>query len=256
MEQLEVTVPEGAIPGSELMVQLADGRELNIAIPDGACSGQTLLVDVPTLQQDLPPTVEVTIPDGYFAGMDLTVDFDGRCFSILLPDGCEPGMVLQVSVPGEEEPPPTTGHEQSPLPADSPQAPDATPAKPEPIIVPADKPPAGLSAAERRNGSPPTPAADDFEDSMDEQEFEAFMNEPDSPDSTPTLKAAPPPMAAPPIEAALSRHGQQAGAPTTAQTAATAAGSHTGSAARRSSTWRSRPPRGPRSTSSCSSRRA
>ena len=58
-------------PGSELLVSLADGRELRVPIPAGAVRGSTLLVDVPPLQEeaDASLTIEVTVPDGFEAGM-------------------------------------------------------------------------------------------------------------------------------------------------------------------------------------------
>ena len=91
--------PEGCGPGDEI----------NLEIP--AASGGAGSGDAPP-----PSTVEVTIPDGCFPGMEFTVDFNGRTFNIAVPDGCEPGQPLQVEVPPEDPPPEqpssSSAHEQ------------------------------------------------------------------------------------------------------------------------------------------------
>ena len=107
----------------------------------------------------------------------LTVEFSGRQFTVILPEGSAPGMQLQVNVPEAEDD--SVQQEETPT-----------------MACTADEAPVRgeVAAAEPKSGAMPTAAAadDDFEDSMDEKDFEAFMNEPDSDDDSPPVRAAPP----------------------------------------------------------------
>ena len=43
--------------------------------------------------------VSVVVPDGVDANQTFTVDFDGRCFDVKLPEGLNAGDLLEVSLP-------------------------------------------------------------------------------------------------------------------------------------------------------------
>lgn len=46
--------------------------------------------------------IEVSVPDGAFPGHVIAVDYLGRRFDILVPDGCVPGMAFRASVSLQE----------------------------------------------------------------------------------------------------------------------------------------------------------
>lgn len=131
--ELEVEIPPGSYPGSDLVVSTLDNRELIVTIPDGKGPGDMLLVTVPitefhdgsctptgsigALQSSQVPScskVEVTIPDGCFTGMEFTVELNGLCFGVVVPEGCGPGVLLQVDVPQENPTPTSPTYSQQP----------------------------------------------------------------------------------------------------------------------------------------------
>ena len=132
-----VNVPDGVYAGNEFVLEY-EGQQLSVVCPEGCGPGDEINLEIPAASGgagsgDAPPpsTVEVTIPDGCFPGMEFTVDFNGRTFNIAVPDGCEPGQPLQVEVPPEDPPPEqpssSSAHEQQRPPPPPPPPPPPQP---------------------------------------------------------------------------------------------------------------------------------
>ena len=75
---------------------------------------------------EAPQIIEVAIPDGVGEGEEFLVEFDGTQFNIAVPEGCGPGMLIQVEVPAVEpveepaaEPPPAEPEAAAPKTAGS-----------------------------------------------------------------------------------------------------------------------------------------
>ena len=50
--------------------------------------------------------VNLTIPDGTYAGMEMSVEWGGTTYSIAVPEGTGPGQEITVELPSLEEAPP------------------------------------------------------------------------------------------------------------------------------------------------------
>ena len=94
-----VCVPDGVYEGQEFQLEF-EGQVLNVICPDGCAGGDEINLEVPAAPADgAPPPpmlVDVVIPDGCYAGNEFTVDFDGKSFNIIVPDGLNPGEMLTV----------------------------------------------------------------------------------------------------------------------------------------------------------------
>jgi len=108
---IQVAIPDGVGPGEAFLVEF-NGTQFDITVPDGCEPGMLIEVEVPGGADEPPaePTaeasgdpapqlIEVAIPDGVGPGEAFLVEFDGTQFNITVPDGCEPGMLIQVEVP-------------------------------------------------------------------------------------------------------------------------------------------------------------
>jgi len=120
MEDVEVEIPDGCYPGDLFTVCTADGQELDVEVPLDCEPGMLLTVALPLVQPaGEQNVVEVVVPDGCFAGMEFTVEFNGQTFNVTVPDGCIPGDPIVVEVPTAEEsdePPPPPPPPQPPPP--------------------------------------------------------------------------------------------------------------------------------------------
>ena len=67
--------------------------------------------------------VTLTVPDGLFPGMEMSVAWGGVDYSIAVPDGVGPGMEITVELPALDEAPPPP--EQMPEPTGAPALPGA-----------------------------------------------------------------------------------------------------------------------------------
>jgi hypothetical protein len=128
-----VTVPDGVYAGNEFMLEF-DGQQLTVTCPDGCGPGDAINLEVPAGDggggDGAPQMVEITVPEGCFAGMEFTVEFEGRQFNITTPDGCGPGDAIQIEVPPADD---TTG---GPPPPPAPPPPLPPPPPPPPVHGP------------------------------------------------------------------------------------------------------------------------
>ena len=110
-----VTVPDGVYEGQEFILEY-EGQQLAVCCPDGCGPGSDINLEVPVAtgapggDHAAPQLVDVVVPDGCYAGMEFTVDFDGQSFNITVPEGLNPGEMLTVEVPaaGNSNPPPAS----------------------------------------------------------------------------------------------------------------------------------------------------
>ena len=58
-QTVALTVPEGAVPGSEIAVTAPDGRQVTITVPEGVVAGQELSVQVPAAGTDTSASAPV-----------------------------------------------------------------------------------------------------------------------------------------------------------------------------------------------------
>ena len=72
-ELVDVTVPFDATPGSEFLVELADGARFFVATPEGCVPGDMITIEVPPMtevDENEPPTGAQTPLGGHYASRD------------------------------------------------------------------------------------------------------------------------------------------------------------------------------------------
>ena len=101
MVLMQVQVPEGLVAGDAMSVSVRE-LEFTLTVPEGCGAGDTMEVDLPIDDEPVPPqeTVLITIPAGLVAGdpFSVTTDWGGE-FEIVVPDGCNPGETIEVTLP-------------------------------------------------------------------------------------------------------------------------------------------------------------
>ena len=101
---LTVTVPDGLYPGDVMMVAAPNGQEFELSVPVGCFAGSAIEVDLPVEEEAAPPDpamtqVTLTVPDGLYAGMDMSVDWGGVSYTIAVPEGVGPGHEISIELP-------------------------------------------------------------------------------------------------------------------------------------------------------------
>ena len=144
---LTVTVPEGLGPGDSMLIAAPDGQEFELCVPDGCFGGSSIDVELPVTEQPrsrrvtpalpaeqprsrrvtaealpigehhrsrratpaLPAMtlVSLTVPDGLYAGMEMSVDWGGLAYTIIVPDGTAAGDEIDIELPALEAANPT-----------------------------------------------------------------------------------------------------------------------------------------------------
>ena len=104
MVMMQVTVPDGLLPGDSMNIAVGE-QEFTITVPDGVMGGDPIDVDLPVAEEEpaeepeaATTTVSIVVPDGCYEGTEFTVDFDGREFNIVVPDGVGPGETIEVGI--------------------------------------------------------------------------------------------------------------------------------------------------------------
>ena len=98
-EKVNLEVPEGAEPGTQLTVQTSSGQEVTMTVPEGAEPGQQLEVEVPAQPQPAEETVVLEVPEGAEPGTQLTVTGpSGQQVTLTVPEGVEAGQQLELSL--------------------------------------------------------------------------------------------------------------------------------------------------------------
>ena len=99
-----VTVPDGVYAGQEFYL-IFNGMQIPVICPQGCGPGMNinLELDVSGFGGVGPngspqQQVQVTVPDGCFAGMFFTVDFGSGPFNVEVPEGYGPGMTFPVNM--------------------------------------------------------------------------------------------------------------------------------------------------------------
>ena len=96
--ELDVVVPPGCLPGSEVIVE-ADGTPFYVTIPPDIGEGDIFTVIVGAPQNE----VQVTVPAGCASGASFLVAIAGTEFEVVVPEGCGPGSELTVQVPAPSD---------------------------------------------------------------------------------------------------------------------------------------------------------
>ena len=92
-------VPEGAAPGTQLIVTAPGCRQVAVTVPEGASVGQQLEVELPAIPHSVEIVV-IEVPDGAAPGTQLTVTApSGRQVTVTMPEGAAVGQQLEVEVP-------------------------------------------------------------------------------------------------------------------------------------------------------------
>mmetsp|Transcript_62540 Transcript_62540/g.116273 ORF Transcript_62540/g.116273 Transcript_62540/m.116273 type:complete len:452 (-) Transcript_62540:148-1503(-) len=115
---LQVTVPEGAVPGTELIAVAPDGRNIKVVVPQGAAPGTLLKVIVPTTatapvsqSASSSATAAATAAAAAAAGASASSAVadaaagpvrqqSGEVLQLQVPAGASPGMSIGVELPG------------------------------------------------------------------------------------------------------------------------------------------------------------
>ena len=99
-----VTAPDGVYAGQEFYL-IFNGMQIPVICPQGCGPGMNinLELDVSGFGGVGPngspqQQVQVTVPDGCFAGMFFTVDFGSGPFNVEVPEGYGPGMTFPVNM--------------------------------------------------------------------------------------------------------------------------------------------------------------
>ena len=156
---LTVTVPEGLGPGDSMLIAAPDGQEFELCVPDGCFGGSSIDVELPVTEQPrsrrvtpalpaeqprsrrvtaealpigehhrsrratpaLPAMtlVSLTVPDGLYAGMEMSVDWGGLAYTITVPDGSAAGDEITIELPALEAADPTGGAAAPPMEEDA-----------------------------------------------------------------------------------------------------------------------------------------
>jgi hypothetical protein len=103
MVLMQVTVPDGLFPGDSMNIAVGE-QEFTITVPDGVLGGDAIDVDLPVAEEEpaeeqgaATTMVSIVVPDGCYEGTEFTVEFDGREFNIVVPDGVGPGETIEVA---------------------------------------------------------------------------------------------------------------------------------------------------------------
>ena len=114
-QPVTLTIPDGTFPGMEMSVDWG-GVQYSIAVPAASYPGDEITVELPALEEAAAPVeapatpgmtpVTLTIPDGTFPGMEMSVEWGGVSYSIAVPEGSGPGQEITVELPSLEEGPP------------------------------------------------------------------------------------------------------------------------------------------------------
>ena len=101
MDPLRVVLPDGVETGEEIVVTSPDGQEFTVTVPPGLTGGCEMDVDLPSAERESSPvsvTVTVFVPSGCGAGDEVTVDYEGETFGVVLPSGSSEGMPIDVEL--------------------------------------------------------------------------------------------------------------------------------------------------------------
>eukprot|EP00930_Biecheleria_cincta_P062133 TRINITY_DN4763_c0_g1_i4.p1 TRINITY_DN4763_c0_g1~~TRINITY_DN4763_c0_g1_i4.p1 ORF type:complete len:4247 (+),score=977.42 TRINITY_DN4763_c0_g1_i4:998-12742(+) len=130
-QTVEIPIPAGCFTGSYFFAEV-DGREFKVTVPEGAQPGDDIIMDLPhdfgTRVLATPPssrrhketaypepasarlkmqTVEVTIPQGCFAGASFFAMVNNQEeVEVPVPEGCSPGDVIEIELPPPKKAPP------------------------------------------------------------------------------------------------------------------------------------------------------
>ena len=99
-----VALPGGVVCGEPLTVTTPNGDELVVVVPKGLCAGDIMEVSDGADEALGEDELQVVVPEGVFEGEMFTVETSaGRCFDLIVPDGCGPGSTVVCSVPTDSE---------------------------------------------------------------------------------------------------------------------------------------------------------
>jgi hypothetical protein len=116
---LQVEVPAGLIAGDPFTVE-AGGQCFEVCVPDGVGAGELIEVDLPIDEQppegqtNEPLLVDIAVPDGTGPGSEVNVEAEGQVFTVIIPDGLQPGDIFTVEVPRAETPSTTPARSRRP----------------------------------------------------------------------------------------------------------------------------------------------
>ncbi|KAL3909762.1 MAG: hypothetical protein SGPRY_009313 [Prymnesium sp.] len=92
---VETLIPDGYGPGDEFLVETEDGRQFQVVVPPDTLPGMSVTIEL----SDPPALLDVLVPSGLVAGDEFLVEHEGAQFSVIVPEGCGPGSLMQVDVP-------------------------------------------------------------------------------------------------------------------------------------------------------------
>ena len=106
-ETLTIQVPPGTMPGAVFRIKLTDGRYLDVTVPAGEQPGTQLTIPVPPGNVGVgvasvyaPETVTIQVPPGAIPGSVFRIKLtDGRDLDVTVPHGFPPGAPLTIPVP-------------------------------------------------------------------------------------------------------------------------------------------------------------
>ena len=122
-QAVTLQVPEGVSAGMDMSVEWG-GVSYSVAVPLGSWPGQEITVELPALNDPIAPSpvapseapatpgmtpVTLVIPDGTYAGMEMSVEWGGVSYSIAVPECAGPGQEITVELPSLDDevwPPP------------------------------------------------------------------------------------------------------------------------------------------------------
>lgn len=118
---VEITVPEDAEPGKELLIDGPLGK-FTVKIPEGLKAGEKFRIKIDEPNEE-PQLVEVTVPEDAEPGTNLLIDGPLGKFQVEVPEGLTPGEKFRVRLekPNPENtatppvPPPAGDDEPPPL---------------------------------------------------------------------------------------------------------------------------------------------
>jgi hypothetical protein len=127
---MAVVIPDGLLASDVMAVESSRGMSYELVVPYGCSGGMTIEVDLPadeeSNEQSAMEQVEIVVPPSVRSGEPFSVEFGGRVFEIICPDGCGGGSTIVVELPASN----------SEVPPDAPAAEHDAPAN----AVPADYP--------------------------------------------------------------------------------------------------------------------